>query len=272
MNEKRVKGIGCAFILCMLLLLHLIVSQVWAETTIFKNENGNAVMNRPTSPTQFTLAEPTTITYVHTYHWNNGRGAPAGLITITNSSGKTVYSGQSAISSKYYWYVRPNLIFPGGTYTIGVSAPDTWSYNGTSAGKGFAMVNGETIPGDEKGKVNLYYGGPADMDSKGPVSLSGLLAAVKPSMVPAKTSLRVGEEVEVKVYNVPAGKGVGFSMQSRVLGYTHTACNNPKGTYTSGQACKEFVIRIKGIAPGVSPFQVNLGADIIGPITITVQP
>ena len=166
-----------ACLVCISLFATLFsVSAVFADT-IFNNENGNAVTNAtPPTPTQFTLKDYMVITSVRTYHWNNGKGAPGGTISITNQSGKVVYSGPVTIQSKFYWYTEPKLVFPPGTYTVTVSAPPTWSYNAASGNKGFALVNADPIPADAKGPVRSYFGSTlSDGDTKGPVTLPKIL-------------------------------------------------------------------------------------------------
>jgi hypothetical protein len=152
------------------------VSIAFSET-VFKNENGDAVINAtPLAPTQFTLKDYMIVTSVRTYHWNNRNGVAAGTISITNQSGKVVYNSPVVIQSKYYWYVEPKLVFPPGTYTITVSAPSTWSYNAASGNRGMAIVNADPVPADAKGPVRSYFGpAPQDDDTKGPVTLPKIL-------------------------------------------------------------------------------------------------
>jgi hypothetical protein len=167
--------IGIVFI--SLFTTFLSVSTAFSEV-IFNNENGNAVNNAtPPTPTQFTLRDYMVVTSVRTYHWNSGKGAPGGTISITNQSGKTVYSGPVTVQSKFYWNTEPKLVFPPGTYTVNVSAPPTWSYNSASGNKGFAFVNAMPIPDDAKGPVQSYFKpSPQDSgDTKGPVTLPKIL-------------------------------------------------------------------------------------------------
>jgi hypothetical protein len=159
-----------------LIAMFFSVSTVFSET-IFNNENGNAVTNAaPPTPTQFTLKDYMIVTSVRTYHWNSGNGAPGGKISITNQSGKVVYSGSVTVQSRFYWYTEPKLVFPPGTYTVTVSAPPTWSYNSASRNKGFALVNADPIPSDAKGPVQNYFKPSLqDSDAKGPVTLPKIL-------------------------------------------------------------------------------------------------
>ena len=53
---------------------------------IFNNTNGDAVDNGGTSPA-FTIKRPHLITNIWNYHWNDGRGATPGTISLTRSDG-----------------------------------------------------------------------------------------------------------------------------------------------------------------------------------------
>lgn len=55
----------------------------------FDNGNIDAVRNRPTRTTVFTVSEPTRVTRIATYHWNDGLGATPGRIALRNRSGET---------------------------------------------------------------------------------------------------------------------------------------------------------------------------------------
>ena len=169
---------------CLLITL-LAVSTTRAET-VLNTENGNSVTaGAPSAPTQFALRDFMVLTTVRTYHWNNGQGAPGGTISITNQSGKAVYSGPAVVLSKYYWQAEPKLVFPPGSYTLTVSAPATWAHNAASGNRGMALVNADAIPSDAKGPVQSYFQkAPSGLssDDKGPVTLPTILAA-KPSPV-----------------------------------------------------------------------------------------
>jgi hypothetical protein len=184
-----------------------VASDVAAET-IFNTENGSLVQNNPTSPVQFTLREPKIITSIRTYHYNNGAGASAGTISLVKD-GKTVYSAQTSIVSRFYWVVQPNLVFPAGTYTITDSSPATWSWNSQSGNRGLASVNADPVPDDRKGAVAAHFQNPPPgNDGKGPVSLTAVraVAAQQPYVVIDKSTIKLGETATVKLMNVTAEK------------------------------------------------------------------
>ncbi|MBL0188190.1 MAG: caspase family protein [Candidatus Obscuribacter sp.] len=121
--------------------------------TVFNNGNIYAVDNRPTSAARFTLESPAQLIYLYTYHWNYGKGAPAGTISLKNDDG-TIYGpfmatgkpGQGGVPSAY-WECEPNIVVKAGNYKIIDSDPATWSQNAGSAGIGMAKVKVVPMPG-----------------------------------------------------------------------------------------------------------------------------
>jgi hypothetical protein len=114
-----------------------------------KLSNGGGVQNGPTSPTVVTFKENYVLTFLSTYHWNNGRGTPRpGTIALRGSDGK-IYgpwqaagaAGQGGVPNAN-WVVRPNVTLPPGAYTVVDSEPKTWAQNSESGGRGFIVVKG----------------------------------------------------------------------------------------------------------------------------------
>lgn len=115
-------------------------------TIIFDSFNAGGVGNGPSSPTTFTLKVPYVITQIQTYHWNSGRGFPAGTLALRDQSGK-VYGPWPAKGSPghggvpdAFWTVNPNITIPVGAYTVVDSNPATWSTNSASGNRGFAQI------------------------------------------------------------------------------------------------------------------------------------
>jgi len=116
------------------------------------------VGNAPTSPVQFTLDRPYTITRIRTYHWNYGSGQTPGTIAIQDASGNqygpwaaTGELGMGGVQDAY-WVVEPGAVLPSGVYTLVDSDPDTWSQNSETGGRGVAHIWG--IPSQsEEGTV-----------------------------------------------------------------------------------------------------------------------
>jgi hypothetical protein len=111
--------------------------------------NGGNVLNGPTAPTVITLKENYVLTFISTYHWNNGRGTPKpGTIALRGGDG-TVYgpwkttgvSGQGGAPNAD-WEARPNIALPPGSYTVIDSDLKTWAQNPESGGRGFIVVKG----------------------------------------------------------------------------------------------------------------------------------
>ncbi|MEZ5345083.1 MAG: tetratricopeptide repeat protein [Pyrinomonadaceae bacterium] len=128
-----------------------------AEVEIVNIENIGGVANKPTVPTRFTVRGSYMVTFIQTYHWNNGRGTSRpGTIGLRHSSGKLYgpwrasgQPGQGGVTNAY-WQVRPNTVIPAGTYTVVDSDPVTWSQNTQSGGRGFATVKGYAVSGSSQ--------------------------------------------------------------------------------------------------------------------------
>lgn len=116
--------------------------------TIFYNGNVNAVRNSPTRPTVFTLSVETEIAKITTYHWNNGRGAAPGTISIMSNNTGELYGPWQAVADagqggvpNAYWVVTPNVTLSAGDYIVLDSDKATWAQNPASGGSGFVWVD-----------------------------------------------------------------------------------------------------------------------------------
>ncbi|MBI3705458.1 MAG: hypothetical protein HY244_16795 [Rhizobiales bacterium] len=147
----------CCVTIASSALLHPALAEIPAEYLVkvqarierlFDNGNIYAVQNRPTRETTFTLSRPIHLTKIMTYHWNDGRGAPAGTIGLRDGAGE-IYGpweavgqpGQGGVPSAY-WIVEGDLELPAGTYTFLDSDPSTWSQNAGSRGAGMVIMEG----------------------------------------------------------------------------------------------------------------------------------
>lgn len=114
------------------------------EKELFFNGNDYGVSNSGKSPT-FILASASKITFIMTYHWNSGRGAEAGTITLIGEDGKKYGPWNVIVNNKVYWEIRPNVIIPAGRYKVIDSDPTTWSQNSGSGGFGMVRIKGYEI-------------------------------------------------------------------------------------------------------------------------------
>jgi len=131
---------------------------VGAERVIFDNTNVALVGNGGRRPVFSTVGRPYCVTYIQTYHWNNGKGAGlaagfVGLSALGSALGgpgsvgswkATASSGQGGAPNADW---RANIphnppVVIRGSYTCNDSAPGTWSQNQASAGLGFCVVAG----------------------------------------------------------------------------------------------------------------------------------
>lgn len=116
-------------------------------------DNGNIykVFNAPTRAASFSISYPILLTYIYTYHWNNGRGAAPGTLALRHQDG-TVYGpwravgkpGQGGVPNAY-WECEPLVRIKQGQYTILDSDAQTWSQNSGSRETGFARVKGAPL-------------------------------------------------------------------------------------------------------------------------------
>jgi hypothetical protein len=117
---------------------------------IFDNTNTELVGNRGASPV-FTITRPHLITNLWNYHWNDGRGATRGKISLRRNDGTEFGPWEVTTSSGHggapnvNWECSPNITIPPGTYSVIDSDPTTWSQNPGSKGMGFSRVKGTPL-------------------------------------------------------------------------------------------------------------------------------
>lgn len=119
-----------------------------AEIEIANNRNVATVINGPKAFAQFTLNQPTVITKINTYHWNNGKGTPSpGKIGI-RQHGSWQAKGLPGMTDapNAEWWIYPNITLPIGTYTITNSDAATWSQNQGSEQVGHFRIYGYQLP------------------------------------------------------------------------------------------------------------------------------
>ncbi len=118
------------------------------SVVIIETGNIGGVQNNPNCRPEFSIAVPHRITLIRNYHWNYGKGAPGGTISLRKQDG-TVYgpwqtstgSGQGG-AQNINWTASPNIVLPAGTYMVIDSDPATWSQNSQSKGCGFTRIEG----------------------------------------------------------------------------------------------------------------------------------
>ncbi|MEI7836630.1 MAG: dockerin type I repeat-containing protein [Planctomycetota bacterium] len=162
---------------------------------LFNNWNIEGVSNHPSSATSFILGESVVITYVNTYHWNDGKGVPApGTISLQHADG-TVYGpwqatgkpGQAG-NANALWEVTPNVAVKAGTYTVIDSDTATWSTNAGSSNAGFGEVRGGVgTDAVDHSDGEIQPVGPAspvpcDVNGDGKVGMDDVLLALKVSV------------------------------------------------------------------------------------------
>jgi len=118
------------------------------ENMIYSNNNIAGVQNGPTQLTRFQVTQPTIVTYLMSYHWNNGRGQPPGTIGFLHQDG-TRYgpwpaggAPGSGGAPNAVWIARPQVVLKPGTYTVLDSHAASWAQNAQSNGQGIVVVKG----------------------------------------------------------------------------------------------------------------------------------
>jgi len=131
------------------------------ERVILKITSDGAVYSGPRSSSSFSVGRTTHISRIWTYHWNDGRGATPGTITLRNlGSGQIVgsfyASGRDGVgfdtggkwlsspngNSGRYWTVDTNLDVPAGQYEVLDSDIGTWSTNQETQNRGIVWIYG----------------------------------------------------------------------------------------------------------------------------------
>ena len=109
------------------------------EQVLFDNFNPKQVFNGGQS-SWFYLSSPTIINYIMTYHWNDGKGAPAGSISLRREDGSTWGPWAVTLANNgRYWEARMRIVLRPGRYQVVDSDPSTWSQN---TGAGFTQIKG----------------------------------------------------------------------------------------------------------------------------------
>jgi hypothetical protein len=115
------------------------------------NGNVDGTLNNPAKGfTPCSFSSPAHITKIVTYHWNDGRGAVPGTITLRDArTGEkygpfsvTATSGQGG-APNVYWTANVDITVPAGDYRVIDSDVRTWSWNPASGGNGIVIISGE---------------------------------------------------------------------------------------------------------------------------------
>jgi hypothetical protein len=167
-----------------------------AAADLYNNTNTDAVSNAPTGKSAFGLTCNAHITQIETYHWNGGRGATPGTISLQSNQTGKVYgpfgaqgSSGSNNAPNVNWTANVSLDLPGGKGLTGLatfgyividSDNKTWSMNAKSAYRGFVIVRGAC----GSAVATAAPGGPPVPITKGPPVLKPTLAPAKPTAKP----------------------------------------------------------------------------------------
>jgi hypothetical protein len=148
-SAKR-QGLLAGFGLILLVAAYAVAERPRQQTAareilLFDNKNSDGVLNTPSRPAVFSIAEPHHVTSIWDYHWNGGNGATPGNIRLRRQDGKEfgpweVFAADT--ESKINWECKPEVTIPAGTYTIVDSDLATWAWNPKTEASGMAKVKG----------------------------------------------------------------------------------------------------------------------------------
>ncbi len=177
-------SIVAALALQALLLGATLPARAQQEEVVFDNTNVGGVQNDPSNPTMFTLDRARNISFIQTYHWNNGRGAAPGQIALLADDGTwygpwqaTGRPGSGGVANAY-WEAYPNETLPAGRYMVLDSDADTWARNAQSNDAGFTLIR--ATPGGTLGAPPGPGGTPSQPPGQptGPPSGGGTIEGV----------------------------------------------------------------------------------------------
>jgi hypothetical protein len=188
-------------------LLLLLSPSLARAADLYNNTNTGAVSNNPAGKSAFGLTCNAHITQLVTYHWNGGRGAKPGTISLqSNQTGKIYgpFAAQGTPGSNnapnVNWVANVSLDLPGGKGLTGLATQSyividsdnaTWSMDAGSGYRGFVIVRGDCTsstggapaggpPNPSKTTTPVVTAKPAPKPSAKPTSaVNPALAAIK---------------------------------------------------------------------------------------------
>ncbi|MFN8610700.1 MAG: hypothetical protein U0931_24380 [Vulcanimicrobiota bacterium] len=112
-----------------------------AERQVLYTGNDGGVFNGGNSP-RFRLNRRTRIGMIMNFHYNEGKGAPAGTIALRSLEGKLYGPFKATAVNGVYWVARAGVELPPGDYVVIDSHPQSWSQNGP-ARLGHTLIKSE---------------------------------------------------------------------------------------------------------------------------------
>jgi hypothetical protein len=115
-------------------------------------QNPDAVVSGPKAETLFTIKEPIFLRTLSTYHWNDGRGATPGTMSLTDANGAELgpwrargEAGQGG-APNVTWVADVNRRLEPGRYVVSTSSNQTWSTNAGIGWRGFYSLDYQLYP------------------------------------------------------------------------------------------------------------------------------
>ena len=119
------------------------------------NFNTDAVYNGPDAHAEFTLPQPIRLDVITIYHWNNGKGAKPGSISLYSSDTREPVGTFLAYgrNGNTYWDCYPDIVVGPGSYYVKDSDWDTASWNEGASG-GMVELRGEWVDDADIGQYS----------------------------------------------------------------------------------------------------------------------
>jgi len=259
---------------------------------LFNNTNTDGVQNQPLPNTMVTILglPGTHVTQLQTYHWNNGKGAKPGTLTLKSLSGP-VYGpfpargtpGQNN-APNVNWIADVSIDLTIGTYQLIDSDPATWSQNAKSHGVGFAIIRGtRSQPGSGGGTgtigkaPTIPLGGGGGGTFTACMTNSGAIASMGPCSGAPNTRITIKllrsiphplKSITFKPYQVTGiAGGTGAQVLAPVSGNATAA-----GSYYSVTVPQQLCIG-NGGSWDLFPFDTSgVGQGDIGRFTVDCRP
>ena len=188
------------------------------EEPIYSNFNSDPVKNHPDHYKLLNIrddVEPVLIQRIRTHHWNNGKGAEPGTISVYENGSK-IGSWQAVGRSAYgtrnvYWDALVDFIlYPGHSYYVSVSNVDSMSYNEASGGCGMFELYG--IRPAPEGYVPSVQKGQSEQ-----VTIANLTESQTQKPISSvQAPFSIWSDSSAPIYNgspLPASVGVGYTFR-----------------------------------------------------------
>ncbi len=124
-----------------------IVKEVYNSKTLYKTYNTDPVEGEATVKNKVKFSKAFVVTRIITFHYNDGKGAVAGTISMEGRKGASrAWQARNAPGADGKpmgrWICEPNERLEAGNYVLTVSDEKSWSTNSKAGKKGMVIIEG----------------------------------------------------------------------------------------------------------------------------------